>query len=81
MDQKSEKILTFELVKNGKELEIHVDNNGLQELIETLIELKNAKGKTHDHMMTPSWSGSELTEQKQNETNTLLNKVSVHVWR
>jgi hypothetical protein len=35
----------------------------------------------HEHLMTTSWSGSELTEEKQGKNNKLINKVTIFVWR
>ncbi|HEU4765957.1 MAG TPA: Imm32 family immunity protein, partial [Pyrinomonadaceae bacterium] len=69
---------TFELTKDGDELEIHGNRAGLLQLI-TIIKKVVDYGE-HDHLMTPSWGGDELTNEKQGLTNTLINKVTVRFW-
>ena len=71
-------LLTFELSEDGNELEIHCDDSGLEELIRVCQRLKQSRG--HDHLMTPSWGGHELGEEKQGETNILLNQVTIRFW-
>lgn len=73
-----EKILTFELVKTGDALDIHMDRQGLAELIQVCKHLYERGG--HEHLMTASWGGNELTEQPQSESSKLLNKVTLHLW-
>lgn len=75
----SKKILSFELTKDADQIEIHGNEEGLRELIEALSRVLNASD--HDHLMTPAWGGSELTEEKQGETNRLINMVTIHLWR
>lgn len=57
-------ILTVEKEKSKDgEIAITFDEEGLDYLI---LKLKRLKGrKDHDHLMTPSWAGYELTEEKQ----------------
>jgi len=65
-------------------IEIHANEPGLQDLIEILLKLKNSlpvKSSEHEHLMTPSWGGMELTEEKQSKDSTLINKVTIHLWR
>ena len=68
-------LLTVEYDKEGK-TEIYMDAQGLELLIERLNKLKRhiEKGE-HDHLMTPSWSGWELTEEKQGLKNELVNHL------
>ncbi len=73
-------LLTFELGPDGKELEIHCDQRGLGALIRILSRLAQAKGQSHDHLMTPAWGGVELSEEQQGEANRLLHKVTVRLW-
>jgi hypothetical protein len=61
-------ILTVEveLDSAGKvpaEVAICFDEQGLDLLIEKLQRLRGKRD--HSHLMTPSWSGVDLTEQKQ----------------
>lgn len=71
-------LLTFELTPDGEELEIHCDSQGISRLLASLS--RTAESRTHDHLMTPSWGGHELTEAKQGKENRLLNKVTIRYW-
>lgn len=77
------KLLTFELIPDGDEVEIHCDQQGLEELLRLLNGLANSESPLpkHEHLMTPSWAGHELTEEQQGEKNTLMNKVTIRLWR
>ncbi len=73
-------LLTIEYKNEGKdvsqgEIEIYCDQKGLDNLIEKLQSLKLNGG--HEHFMTPSWAGTELTEEKQGENTTLLHHLCV----
>jgi hypothetical protein len=70
-------ILTFEYNRNGV-VEIFMDGEGREVLMKTLRSLSTANADiSHDHLMTPSWGGAELTEELQNPANELINKVTV----
>lgn len=59
-------ILSFEHGNNSDEIIIHGDEKGLiklQETIQRLIETTNNGQFNHDHLMTPAWSGHELSER------------------
>lgn len=71
-------MLTFELTHAGDQIEIHGDEDGLRILL-AAIERALAT-KQHDHLFTPSWSGNELTEDRQGTSNTLINGVTIHIW-
>jgi immunity protein 32 of polymorphic toxin system len=71
------RLLTFELVGDG-ELEIHGDAQGLQDLIRSLSRV--AQTGEHDHLMTPSWGGQELSEEAQRPGARLVNKVTIRRW-
>ena len=66
-------ILTVEYKKD--EVEIYTDQEGLNLLIEKLLLLQKRGG--HEHLITPSWAGNELTEQKQCSSNELINHLCV----
>jgi|WetSurMetagenome_2_1015567.scaffolds.fasta_scaffold648069_1 hypothetical protein len=79
----SNKLLTFELTEGMDAIEIHADQQGLQDLIDRLLRLKNSlpgKSSEHEHLMTPNWGGTELTQDKQSVNSTLINKGTVHLW-
>lgn len=71
-------LLTFELSSRGDELEIHLDRKGLAALRKVLERLE--RGESHEHLMTPSWGGHELSQEKQGGDTTLLNKVTLRLW-
>jgi hypothetical protein len=67
-----EKLLTFEISKNLDEIDIHGNQQGLSELLEIIGNV--IKSRQHDHLMTKSWGGDELSDERQDETATLINK-------
>ena len=75
-------MLTFEVVSDCEEIEIHGDEKGLKNLIFYLQRLLDSKksAPNHDHLMTPSWAGTELTEVKIGESNKLINKATIYLW-
>jgi hypothetical protein len=75
----SDKVLTFELNQNSDEIDIHGNEQGFLELIETINRVISSS--QHDHLMTPNWGGSELSNEKQGETSRLINKVTIHIWK
>jgi hypothetical protein len=72
-------MLTFELSSDPAELIIHADHKGLQQLQKQIDFL--LKGSSHVHLMTPAWGGTELSEDRQDESATLLNKVTIYSWQ
>lgn len=73
-------LLTFEINHDVDELTIHCDDEGLRTLIAKLQKMALRDKPSHIHLMTPSWSGMELTEEKQSEADTLINQVNVRLW-
>ena len=77
-----EKLLTFEYGNSSPGvLNIHLNPEGAQEMIEILQRLLRSGLNEHDHLMTQSWGGTELTEDKQDDATTLVNQVNVFLWR
>jgi hypothetical protein len=72
-------LLSFELSKDKSELDIHFDEAGLAKLIAVLSGLNNGPPQ-HEHMMTQSWGGTELSEEPQSPDSYVLNKVTIHKW-
>ncbi len=54
------------------EVDIFFDEEGLELLEYKLRLLRQGKGPDHEHLMTPSWAGNELTEEKQGESRSIL---------
>jgi hypothetical protein len=74
----SDKLLTFELSVDGDQLEIHGDLAGLHDLSRILQRVIDTH--EHEHLMTPSWGGNELSEEVQGIGVRLINKVTIHIW-
>ena len=71
--------LSFELVKDTQVpvLEVFVDREGISLLKAVIEKIERHNGPWHEHLMTPSWSGNELTEVIMGEGNTLVNQVTI----
>lgn len=78
-------MLSFELIQSEKkkppeELEVHLDNEGLQALIAQL-QLLQRNGRTeHVHLMAESWGGHHLDELPQGATGIPLRHVKIMFW-
>ncbi|WP_010300459.1 Imm32 family immunity protein [Candidatus Odyssella thessalonicensis] len=55
------------------EVEVYMDDEGLDKLIDILNRLKKFGG--HEHLMTAEWAGAELTSLRQNSQNILINHL------
>ena len=71
-------MLTFEYQKDGI-VNVFMDEEGRDLLLSTLNSFK--KPGDHDHLMTPSWSGWELDEERHNEANLLIHQVNIGLTR
>jgi hypothetical protein len=69
-------MLTFEC-NSDQQLEIYCDRDGLATLQRELDILKERGG--HAHLMTPSWAGYELTEERQGEHTQLIHHVLIRL--
>ena len=77
----SGKMLTFELTKDGDQLEIHGNREGLLLLREAVGRLlRDPMKQDHCHLMTETWGGDELTDEKHIPDGRLLNSVTVFFW-
>jgi Immunity protein 32 len=74
----SDGLISFELSSDLKQLDIHFDKIGIERMIAYLERLCEKDG--HDHLMTSSWGGTELSEEKQGDDSILLHRVSIHFW-
>lgn len=68
-------MLTVEFNKKDESIEIFCDREGL-EILAKKINILSTKGG-HIHLMTPSWAGSELSEEKQGLENELVNHLRI----
>lgn len=72
-------MLRFEYNIQDTSVEIFMDAEGRDLLISRLQKLR-VPGD-HDHLMTPSWSGWELSEDGQRSGNDLINQVNLGIPR
>ena len=75
-------VLTLVQQKEGEAV-LHADAKGLALLIAALERLrKTAEGGApdHDHLMTPTWAGAELSERKGVETGALIHHLKIFGW-
>lgn len=42
--------------------------------------LTKTKAPNHVHLMTNSWGGDELTDEKQGDENIIINHVKIFKW-
>lgn len=77
-----DKLLTFILTDDKDELEIQMNTAGLDDLIYYLGRLRNGKSPLprHDHLMTESWAGTELTEAVEGGSGSVLHKVTLRLF-
>ncbi|APG61525.1 hypothetical protein LPB140_00215 [Sphingorhabdus lutea] len=75
-----DRTLSFELSNDGDEIDIHFNEAGLDDCISILQQAK-MPGFRHEHLMTHSWGGEELTEEVQCENAKLIHKVTIHKWK
>lgn len=70
-------LLTVEYNPKGI-VDIYMDEEGRNLLINSLNKLRDQIGKgDHDHLMTPSWAGYELTEEKQSSDSELIHQLNI----
>lgn len=65
-------MLTVEINAKEKRVEMYLDKEGLRILRQSLDMLQQ---QGHDHLMTPSWAGTELTESSQGHDTELMNHL------
>jgi len=74
------KLITFELREDKDQVDIHLNKEGIDYMIKILEELRTGNTNDHFHLMTNSWGGDQLSEDKQSESSELLNLVTVYFW-
>ena len=77
---KSNYLLTFEWDSDNEILEIHGNGKGLEKLKNAIDSLIDKTDNDHIHLMTKSWGGDELSDDKQCLENALINHVKLFKW-
>jgi hypothetical protein len=67
-------MLTFEYNPRAGTIEVFFDEEGKALLLKSIASIDNPGD--HEHLMTPAWSGWELSGEIQGEGNTLINMVT-----
>ena len=78
-------LLTFELLKDLKQIEIHGDAEGLRllaRILDRLADQSEAGGQDHDHLKSSEWAGWELTTdlQSKDDSTQAIHHVKVLAW-
>jgi hypothetical protein len=68
-------MLTVEINEQQQSVEIFLDTNGVDQLIATLLSIRDKK-EHHAHLMTEAWGGKEL-DGVPHRTNRLINHLIV----
>jgi hypothetical protein len=77
------KLLTIEYDSEDEILEMHLDKEGAKLLLNKIQMLLEKDENSHEHLMTDTWGGNELTSEKQNllPNITLLNHLKIIYWK
>jgi hypothetical protein len=68
-------MISLELNKNDKEVDLVCDSDGITSLIDMLNILKKHGG--HLHLMTPNWGGDDLSEIPIGSGNEIINHLRI----
>jgi hypothetical protein len=63
------------LAEGSSEIHIYCDREGLEELKRQLGFLE--RGATHVHLLSESWAGHELTEERQGGNTVLVHHLRI----
>ena len=74
------KILTVEYLDDAERVEIHLNKEGIDELI-GILEVMRDRGSDYTRLFTPEWGGNELTSEKVNQGAELINLLKITLWR
>ncbi len=75
--------LSFATDADGDQIFIHADAGGLDHLIRSLSHIRSKLDENicdHDHLMTDSWGGHELSERTLDEDARLVHHVKIYGW-
>jgi hypothetical protein len=77
------KIFTIEIDEQGELVEMHLNKEGAEYLRDILNRVIEVNSDDHLHLMTPDWGGNELTEEKQNQSDTvkLIHQLKLMYWK
>ena len=70
-------MLTFEVNDERNTVEVHADAAGLETLRKEIDDL--LAGDDHTHLMTKSWGGYGLTQERQGPGH-LIHHVKIYHW-
>jgi hypothetical protein len=81
-------MLYLETDKDGDQVFLHADQEGIQKLREVLDSLEGQpEVPEHEHLFTPAWGGDELDEQlsigakdSDSGSNRTVHQVKLYYW-
>jgi hypothetical protein len=79
----AEHFLSFSTAAAGEQLFIHADAAGLDTLIRSLTRLREKLSQgisDHDHLMTETWAGNELSRPPLAAEEQPIEHVKVWAW-
>lgn len=77
-------MLTFERDKDGDQLFLHGDEDGLRLLrdsVDRLLRTTQPGHFHHDHLMSEAWGGNELSDTPKDSAHQLIHHVQVYCWK
>lgn len=69
-------MFTVEIGKEPDVVDITLDDEGIDDLIRRLTRLRGKRD--HEHLMTPSWGGYELSETRNTAESVLVHQVNIY---
>jgi hypothetical protein len=69
-------MLSFQIVRDGKTIQIDCDNDGIDLLIDTLLKLKGSG--SHVHLCAPSHGGIELSDLTPHGASAISEVIVSH---
>jgi len=81
-------MLYLETDKDGDQIFLHVDQEGIQKLREVLDFLESQpETPEHEHLFTPAWGGNELDEKLEfgsrdtgSDANHTVHELKAYYW-
>jgi YD repeat-containing protein len=80
MEDTKNRLIQIEWNSDGKRVEIHLNDAGIDYLASLLDHLRSEAAPNDIHLMTPSWGGNELSEGEHPGNNDVVNHLKIFKW-
>ena len=80
MRSSNEKMVQVEWDAEGQRVEIHVNDEGIDYLLDILIDLKKRRPPDDVQLMTPEWGGGGLTSFEDSGDRLIVNFLKIMKW-